>query len=64
MNVYLRLIERLEHYGMNTSTIPQCAIEIEAILKCGRCGKHQAEICGSCVSDIAQETGDQAYNSR
>lgn len=32
--------------------------------KCSSCGKNTPEICGSCVSDIAQATGDQAYNSR
>lgn len=31
---------------------------------CSCCGKNAPEICGSCVSDIAQQTGDAAYNSR
>ena len=32
--------------------------------KCSSCGKGTPELCGSCVSDIAQATGEQAYNSR
>ncbi|QQV91475.1 hypothetical protein M1M25_gp042 [Tenacibaculum phage Gundel_1] len=32
-------------------------------IKCSSCGKGTPELCGSCVSDIAQETGEQAINS-
>lgn len=32
--------------------------------KCNNCGKNTPLICGSCVSDIAQSTAEQAYNSR
>ena len=31
---------------------------------CSCCGKNRPEICGSCVSDIAQETGSAALESR
>jgi len=34
------------------------------VVVCSCCGKNTPEICGSCVSDIAQETGEQAINCR
>lgn len=30
---------------------------------CSNCGKNHAEICGGCVSDISQNTAEQAINS-
>ena len=30
---------------------------------CKSCGKNIAEVCGNCLSDIAQGTADQAMNS-
>ena len=30
--------------------------------KCVSCGSHAAEMCGKCVSDIAQETANQAID--
>ena len=38
------------------------ALHIDSIV-CSCCGKNTPEICGSCVSDIAQSTGDAAYHS-
>lgn len=32
--------------------------------KCSCCGSNAPELCGSCVSDIAQETGNQAISSK
>lgn len=31
--------------------------------KCIDCGKNHAEMCGSCVQDIAQGTAEQALDS-
>jgi hypothetical protein len=36
----------------------------EQDLLCRSCGKRSPDICGGCVSSIAQETGDAARNSR
>jgi len=33
------------------------------IVNCLSCGKNHAEICGSCVSDIAQSTAEQAIQT-
>ncbi len=33
------------------------------VVNCLSCGKNHAELCGSCVSDIAQATGEQAQRS-
>ena len=37
---------------------------IADVVNCLSCGKNHAELCGSCVSDIAQATGEQAQQSR
>ena len=34
------------------------------VVNCLSCRKNPAELCGSCVSDIAQATGEQAQQSR
>ena len=52
--------ERLQANGTTTGE-KQCNLPV---VVCSCCGKNAPEICGSCVSDIAQETGDAAYNSR
>ena len=39
-------------------------LTIPVVINCLSCGKNHAEICGSCVSDIAQATGEQATQSR
>ena len=40
------------------------ALIIADVVNCLSCGKNHAEICGSCVSDMAQATGEQAIQSR
>ena len=37
---------------------------IPVVVNCLSCGKNHAELCGSCVSDIAQGTAEQAISSR
>lgn len=54
----------LESYGMNPMLQPNCSLEIIGLFKCCDCGKNNTEICGKYLSDIAQSTADQAYNSR
>jgi|TARA_R110000764_G_C10768348_1_gene354532 hypothetical protein len=39
-------------------------LSIQRVVNCLSCGKNHAELCGSCVSDIAQATGEQAQQSR
>ena len=36
---------------------------IPVVSKCIDCGKNHAEMCGSCVQDIAQGTAEQAIGS-
>ena len=40
------------------------ALTIPVVVNCLSCGKNHAELCGSCVSDIAQGTAEQAISSR
>ncbi len=60
------LMEDSSDSGVDTSCVMAKAMELflEMEQACSCCGKNAPEICGSCVSDIAQETGDAAYHSR
>ena len=73
-----RARESIEEYriGYGQSQLPtDCIIQLmmghskseQLILSgaanCLSCGKNHAEICGSCVSDIAQGTAEQAISS-
>jgi len=49
-------------YWLENRIVTTEAVIADAVCSC--CGKNTPEICGSCVSDIAQETGDAAYHSR
>ena len=57
---------RLDYLVHNTSELADEIVKLFDIpvVVCRCCGNNTPEICSSCVSDIAQETGDAAYNSR
>jgi hypothetical protein len=50
--VVLNAMEEYKNQEVKKETICQC------------CGKNYASVCNSCLSGIAQETGEQAYQSR
>jgi len=39
-------------------------LSLSGVVNCLSCGKNHAELCGSCVFDIAQGTAEQAISSR
>ena len=39
-------------------------VDLDKASKCQCCEKGVASVCNSCLSGIAQETGEQAYQSR
>ena len=50
--------------GVNDAIDLVKKLTIPVVINCLSCGKNHAEICGGCVSDIAQATGEQAIQSR
>lgn len=71
---YVQLLEYAKHLEMEINRMNQANETTQPTgengndgsqdVVCSCCGKNTPEICGSCVSDIAQETGDAAYNNR
>jgi len=57
------LLKKYDVQAMNNDKFREELFVLFGVSKCGACGKNEPEICGSCVSDIAQATGEQAQQS-